>query len=300
MQETDLNLLVTLHALLTEEHVTRAAARLHLSIPATSRALARCRRTFGDPLLVRRGRGVVATPRAVELLARLDPLVRQIGELLERPGPFDPASLRRSFSIRAGDAVVAAIGATLADGLHRAAPHVELRFEPEAADDLDALRTRDTALAIGSYGDIDRELRSEHVAREWLVGVVRAGHPLAGRRVGLRAFAGLGHVVTARRGQVRGPVDELLAERGLQRDVVAVVGSFTAALALCVGSNLTALVPRRLALLLAGPGTIVTYTPPVPLPAVDVVQVWHDRHTVDPAHVWLRGEVRRAAAALDC
>ena len=121
---------------------------------------------------------------------------------------------------------------------------------------------------------------------------MRAGHAMAGRRVGLRAFAGLGHVVTSRRGQVHGRVDELLAERGLRRDVVAVVGSFTAALALCVGSDLTALVPRRLALLLAGPSTIVTYAPPVPLPAVDVVQAGHDRHTVDPAHAWLRSEVR--------
>ncbi len=138
VQEIDLNLLPILRVLLEEEHVSRAAERLHLSIPATSRALDRCRRTFNDPLLVRQGRGVVATPRARELVVQLTELLENL-EVLRVPVPtFDPKVVRQTFVVRANEAVVAALGSALFVGFHAEAPHVEVRFESEATDDLRA------------------------------------------------------------------------------------------------------------------------------------------------------------------
>ena len=81
LRRVDLNLLVILDALLSEQHVTRAAERLHLSQPAVSHALARLRDLLGDPLLVRAGANLVPTPRALELMAPLAEALAQVQAL---------------------------------------------------------------------------------------------------------------------------------------------------------------------------------------------------------------------------
>lgn len=297
MHSIDLNLLPVLHALLAEQHVTRAAERMYLSPPAMSRALDRCRRTFGDELLVRRGRGLVITPRGTELLAELQPLLSGIEALVGGVAPFDPAALRRVFTIRANEAVIAAVGSLLLDSMRGQAPHAELRFESETTDDLDALRDGRVDLAIGSYGETTRELHAEQVATERLVGVFRSAHPLAGVRMTVRRFANARHVVTSRRGVARGPLDDLLSTHGVRREIAAVVPSFSAALAMCAQSDLVTLIPGRLAAVLARGAGLALFEPPVALPAVDVMQLWHGRNHDDPAHRWLRAQVRAAAAA---
>jgi DNA-binding transcriptional LysR family regulator len=281
----DLNLLTALHVLLAEEQVTSAAERLHLSVPAASRTLARCRRTFGDPLLVREGRGVTITPRGRELLAMLDDLMPRIAGVFERPEVFEPASLRCEFVVRANEVVIAAIGSSMLDRVRAEAPSVRVRFELEASDDIDAVRAGDVDLAIGSYSDLTSDVDHELVATERMVGVVRSGHAAATRRITAKRFAGLDHVVMSRRGRARGPIDDALAADGLQRTVAAVVPSFSAAIAMCATSDLTTVAPQRLTEVIAG---IATYPLPVALPMVEVCTVWHGRNSVDPAHRWLR------------
>jgi DNA-binding transcriptional LysR family regulator len=291
VQEKDLNLLVAAQVLLSEQSVTAAAARLHLSIPATSRVLERCRSTFGDPLLVRHGRGLVITPRGEALLAQLAPVVAGIESIFTSAGTFDPSTLRASFTIRANDAVIAAVGGPLLAAVAREAPDVEIRFAPEAADDITSLGSGNADLAIGSYGDLTGDLETEFLGNESLVAVLRRGHPAAGKRITLRRWVALDVVVVSRRGQARGPIDEILTRHGLgPRRIVAVVPSFPAALAMCANSDATTIAPRRLAELFAG---VVTFPSPIDLPLVSIVQVWHGRYSADPAHRWLRGCVRR-------
>jgi DNA-binding transcriptional LysR family regulator len=296
MQEIDLNLLPILRVLLEEEHVSRAAKRLHLSIPATSRALDRCRRTFNDPLLVRHGRGVVATPRAKELLVQLVPLLVSL-EVLRVPTPvFDPGALRQIFVIRANEAVIAALGSALLVELHSEAPHVEVRFQSEASDDLERLADGSASLAIGSYSMITGEMASESVGTEQMIVAMRADHPAAKQLLTLKRFVSLDHVVASRRGRARGPVDRYLSEFGFERRVVAVVPTFSAALALALSSDAVALVPKRLAMLLSGTAGAALRKPPLGLPDIDVQQVWHGRLTSDPAHTWFRERVQAAAS----
>lgn len=293
MQGIDLNLLPQLRALLEEEHVTRAAERMHLSVPAMSRALERCRRTFGDPLLVRSGRNVVITPRGREVLAELVPVMASIDALTVRPEPFDPAALRRRFTIRANEAVIASLGSPLLAHLGDEAPDVELRFQFESDDDLDRLRDGTVDLAIGGYSQRAGDLHTEHLADETLVGVVRTGTPVS--RPGLGRFAGLDHVVVSRRGRARGPIDDLLAGHGLERRVVAVVPSFSAAIALVAQSDAVTVAPRRFVAVLGG---FATFRVPLDLPVVDVVQMWHERADADAASAWLRGRVSAVARRL--
>jgi DNA-binding transcriptional LysR family regulator len=292
MQGIDLNLLPVLQALLEEEHVTRAAERVHLSVPATSRALERCRKVFGDPLLVRSGRNVVITPRGSELLAELQPVIASIEQMTRRVGPFDPMQLRGTFTIRANEAVIAAIGSQLLERMSRDAPMANLRLQFEGEDDFDRLGDASVDLAIGAYGESLGELCAEHIADEQLVGVVRAGHEWSRSRLTLKRFAALDHVVASRRGRARGPLDDLLAAQGLERRVTAVVPSFSSALALVAQSEAITIAPRRLASLLCGPGGLAMVKVPLDLPLVEVLQVWHRRTDADPANRWLRQCVR--------
>jgi DNA-binding transcriptional LysR family regulator len=297
MQALDWNLLPVVAALLDTQSVTATAERLHLSVPATSRALERCRRTFGDPLLVRRGRGLVITPRGGELLADLRPVLERLATIVAPPGPFDPAAVRRTVVVRANETIIAALGGSVVGALAEEAPGIDLRFVLEAADDLDALATGDADLAIGSYHDLGPDVETSHVATERLVGVVRRDHPLAGSRMTVARFASLVHVVTSRRGIARGPLDELLVAKGYARTIAAVVPSFAAAVAMCVDSDLTTLAPQRLARIFAAPGGLHVFDPPFDLPIVDVDVVWHARVGADPVLRWLRERIVELAAA---
>ncbi len=296
MQSIDLNLLPVAHALLVERSVTRAAKRLHLSVPATSRALDRCRHAFGDPLLVRAGRGLAITPRGAELLAELDGTLESIARTLQRPTEFDPRQHTGTYTIRANEVILAIIAGAWIEAIAQQAPRVHLRFENESTDDIDAIRRGDVSFAIGSYSGLTDDMHHQPLVDEHLVGILRAGHPLAGKRITPTRFAALRHVVTSRRGIPRGPIDELLEQRGLRRDIAAVVPSFSAAIGICLTSDLTTIAPRRLITVLGSPTTIAQFTPPVPLPVVNVHVIWHARHHHDPPHQWLRHTLHDAVS----
>ncbi len=302
MQLFDLNLLPVLHALLAEENVTKAAARVNLSVPATSRSLDRARKMFGDPLLVRHGRGVVMTPRARLLLPELSALLSQITALTQHPESFNPGRLQRTFAIRANEAVISAAGARLAKIISTEAPKSALRFQIESADDISALRSGDVDLAIGSYSDLTNDLETEDLLTEHVVFVIRANHPLAPKRtLSLRRFAEFDHIDTSRHGRRRTSIDTELGAAGLTRRVIAVVPSFATALAMVATSDAVALAPSRLASVLVNAGVLSAYRPPIQVATVTVMSVWHRNNTADSAHQWLRAAVRRAAqqVALD-
>lgn len=301
MQSIDLNLLPMLVAVLEEENVTRAAARLNLSVPATSRALDRARRLFGDPLLVKSGRGVVMTPRARTLLPELTDALDAVANAIQRPGVLQPERIRRTFVIRANEAVIAAAGARILELTAQEAPRADIRFELETADDMAALRHGDVDLAIGSYSDAMSDVESEDLLAETMVSVVRPGHPLirAGSRPNLTKFAALNHIVVSRKGRRRGSLDALLREHGRPSSAASVVPSFSVALSMVARSDATTVAPSRLASVFLDHGALVRFVSPVPLPEVVIAQLWHGSNTADQPHQWLRSCVRRAAAQVD-
>jgi DNA-binding transcriptional LysR family regulator len=297
-QQSDLGVLRATLVLLDEQHVTRAAARLHLSVSATSRALERSRQLFADQLLVRQGRNVVITPRGELLREQIRPLLAAIDDLFEPTAAFDPHRVRGTFVIRASEAVMAGGGVRALAMAKSEAPRADIRFELEAVDDVDALRSGAAALAIGGYGDLPADVSSEHLVDEQLVGAVRSGHPCLQRPMSVRRFAELEHIVVSRRGIARGPIDAALEAKRLSRTVIAVLPSFAAALAMAAQSDCVAIVPRRLASVFSSGAGLELFEIPVPIPTVDVRQIWHHRLTDDPTHQWLRSCVRRAVTAL--
>ena len=145
----DLNLLVTLDVLLSEGSVAGAARRLQLSPSAMSRALARLREVTGDPLLVRAGRGLVPTPRAIELRAQVGTVVDSATAILRPAEKLDLARLERRFVLRTSEGFVETFGPGLIAKVHQDAPGVLLQFVAKPDKDSAPLREGEVDLETG-------------------------------------------------------------------------------------------------------------------------------------------------------
>lgn len=297
MSRPDLNLLFTLDVLLGEGSVARAARRLRLSPSAMSRALARLRETTGDPLLVRAGRGLVPTPRAIELRERVGQLV-QDGEAVLRPTEkLNLKQLERTFTLRTSEGFVENFGPELIARVGEEAPGVRLRFVQKPDKDSKPLRDGLVDLETGVVGQTTApELRVQALFRDRFIGVVRMGHPLSQGEVTPARYAAGRHVYVSRQGVAKGPIDEALNAFGLERKIVTIVGGFSTALALARASDLIASVPER------HTGNLRTgmhsFPIPVSTPEITVSLLWHPRQDADPAHRWLRSHIRDVCAAL--
>ncbi|WP_064841339.1 MULTISPECIES: LysR family transcriptional regulator [unclassified Rhizobium] len=296
MSTPDLNLLVTLEVLLAEGSVARAAHRLRLSPSAMSRALARLRETTGDPLLVRAGRGLVPTPRALELRERVGRIVEDAQAVLRPAEALDLKRLVRTFTLRASEGFAESFGPDLIASLGDEAPGVRLRFVQKPDKDSAPLRDGSVDLETGIVGEtMGPELRAQALFRDRFIGVVRAGHPLCQGELTATRYAAGRHIAVSRRGLDKGPIDEALDALGLERQIVTIVGGFSTALALARASDLIACVPERHTGALRR--EMHSFPLPVPIPEITLSLLWHPRMDADPGHRWLRGCVRDACAA---
>ena len=295
MSDPDLNLLLTLDALLAEGSVAGAARRLRLSPSAMSRSLARLREATGDPLLVRAGRGLVPSPRALELRERVGSLVQEAQAALRPATALDLGKLQREFTLRTREGFVENFGAALLKRVESEAPGVRLRFVPKPDRDSTPLREGSVDLETGVVGSTTGpELRAQALFRDRFIGVVRSGHPLGRGRLTIQRYAAGRHIAISRRGTSPGPVDEALAPLGLSRDIAATVAGFSEALAMARGTDLIATVPERhTAQLREG---LLSFELPLAMEAFSVSLLWHPRMDGDAAHRWLRGCVREACS----
>lgn len=295
MTRPDLNLLVTLDVLLAEGSVARAARRLRLSPSAMSRALARLREVTGDPLLVRAGRGLVPTPRAVELRREAGRVVEEAQALLRPADRLDLKSVVRTFTLRNREGFVETFGVALLARIAREAPGVRLRFVPKPDKESTPLRDGAVDLETGVIGGATGpEVRAQALFRDRFVGVVRPGHPLLDAPLTPERYAGGEHVLVSRRGRNAGPVDAALERIGLKRAIAVTVSSFSEALVLARNSDLIAEVPERYTMRLAQ--GMARFALPVELPEHTVSLLWHPRMDADPAHRWLRACLREVCA----
>ncbi len=295
MSNPDFNLLVTLDVLLAEGSVARAAKRLTLSPSAMSRALARLRDATGDPLLVRAGRGLVPTPRAIELRERVGQLVQDGREVLRPAESLDLKRLVRAFTLRTGEGFVENFGPDLLARVREAAPGVLLRFVQKPDRDSTPLRDGtvdlETGVVVKTTGS---ELRMQALFQDRFVGVVRKGHPLSKGEMTRSRYAACRHIGISRDGLDKGPIDVALEPLGIKRNIATIVSSFSTALALARASDLIASVPEHHTGILRN--GMHSFLLPVSIPEFRVSLLWHPRLDADLAHRWLRGCVRESCA----
>lgn len=296
MSAPDLNLLVALEVLLDEGSVSRAADRLHLSASAMSRTLARLREATGDPLLVRAGRGLVPTPRAVELRERVGSLVQE-GQILLRPvEALDITKVARTFTIRTSDGFVETFGPRLLARVSAEAPGIRLNFlqkpDKESAPLREGRIDLETAVIETSMGP---ELRTQALFRDRLIGAISVSHPLARKKMSAKQYAEGRHVIVSRSGFDEDAMEGRFLPETVSRQIVSSVGGFGAALAVARDSDLIATVPDIHTLALRE--GLYSFPLPVPTPSFTVSMVWHPRLDADPVHRWFRACMRAICSA---
>ncbi len=299
IESLDLNLLRVLDTVLKEQSVARAAKRLHVTPSAISNALARLRSALGDPLVTRRGRGIVPTPRALELGSRLSAALAEL-EAAVAPGAFDAERCTRTFTL------------AMADGLQMAwLPRIAARLRermPRAALRVVGI---DTMLALGNLTSSEVDLhvgvrasgpgvRAEPLCLEPTVLVMRRKHSKGGGKLSRERLEGLAHVaveVAPGRG-LRDPVSAAYARAGVERRVALTVSSFSVAAAVAATTDLAATIPRSLYAAHGPRFRLLLATGQVPRHDVSLSLCWHERTHRDPALVELRALVAAAIRAV--
>jgi DNA-binding transcriptional LysR family regulator len=299
LRRIDLNLLVVFDAVMLDKSVTRAAERVFLTQSAVSSALGRLREQLGDELFIRGPGKLRPTPRALELEEPVRALLAELQQVLA-PARFDPAHEQRSFTIATNDYFTAVVAPPLAGRLAQAAPGIDLRIVPTGGRPLEMLDAREADLVCTSWSRPPERFAIETLLEDDYVCVVRKDHPFAKKPPTLAQFARAKHVLVSPRGDVRGFVDEKLAEKGLTRRIALTVNHFAAAPQIVAETDAVLTVPRLIAQRFAPTRTTALFDCPVPVPPAltRMSMLWHDRLARHPAHAWLRETLLAVGRAL--
>ncbi len=284
----DLNLLLALHALLEERHVTRAAQRIGLSQSATSHALARLRELFADPLLVRSSQGMVLTPRAEQLIEPLRQTLAEIDRMLHPPD-FDPQLAQGTLRLAATDYATTVLLPAVLKRLSVEAPHLNLECHHWSDNTLSELRSGSLDLALTGPRQPDlSEFNFHKLFVEDFTSVVRAGHPLTTSELTLDTYIAWSHALVTLTDSRAGYVDKVLAQHRVKRRIMLKLPHFLAAVTIVAQTDLVLTLPRRLATLFTNFADLQVLEPPIQLDRFDYILLWHFRQNADPLHLWIR------------
>ncbi|MBH3405454.1 LysR family transcriptional regulator [Pseudomonas glycinae] len=292
LRRIDLNLLVILDALLSEQHVTRAAERLHLSQPAVSHALARLRDLLGDPLLVRAGSGLVPTARALELAAPLAETLAQVQSLLA-PNTFDPTSARRTFRLAMSDYGAALILPGLIRTLRAEAPGIDLQISHASREGMvEGLLNGDIDLAAGVLPELPGELRSTPLFEERYVCLLDRESLPAGGVLDLPTYLSRPHVLLEMRGSGTPEIERTLTALRERRRVAISLPHWSVAPRFISGTDLILTVASR-ALKEVDDQSLIVLPPPFEIAPFTFVSAWHKRRGGDQALNWLNRRIEQ-------
>lgn len=289
LDRIDLNLFVVLDAIFSEGGITRASEKLHLTQPAVSHALNRLRRLFDDPLFVREGRSLVPTPLARGLIEPVRAALRGLEVTLSESSRFDPASMRRRFTIGVRDVLEARLLPALMQRIAREAPNVEIAAVRADRRELESELARGTLdAAIDMLLPLSGAVRRQRVVEDALVVVAREGHPRAGPPLDLATYLRLDHVLTSSRRSGQSLEDQELSRQGLQRRVRLRCQHYFSACRVVSQTDLVLTMPESYARIASRQWNHQLLPFPLPTPTLDALLYWHVQADSDPANRWLR------------
>lgn len=294
LQTVDLNLLVVLQALLDERSVTRAGARLGLSQPATSHALARLRDMLDDPVLVRSGRAMVPTPRAEAIRGPLAKLLDDAQELVVQGRRFEPGESTTEFRIAADDYASVTRMPDVIAAVARGAPKARIRALSMGLRAMIQGLTDgrlDVGLLMGEPARLPEPLEYVKLWRDEFVCVVRGDHPCIGDSMTLDEYCSVPHMLISPGGDFHGVVDEVLAEQGRSRTVGLIVPRFDLAPEIVSRTDFLLNMNARYARTVGEMFGLRMFAPPLELPRGTLCMVWHPRTAHDAGRVWLRERI---------
>jgi DNA-binding transcriptional LysR family regulator len=293
----DLNLLVILEVLLEERNVTRAAHRLGMSQPATSRALARLRTLFADALLVDGPSGYLLSARAEDMRPTLRRTLAGISQMLQA-SPFDPATATGCIRLLMPDLQAAVLMPHLLTAIAHEAPALDLDVQTLGRHAMESLENDNADAVVGLIEQAPSGIHRRRLYEERLVTFMRAEHPAAHEELSLDRFLALDHIAVNITGVGPAPVDEALALIGRERRVKVRAPNFFAAMEIAARFDLVMTLPLSLAHVSEAMGRFVSLPPPLHLEKFPMSLAWHARHQDTPKHIWLRRKIVAAAGCL--
>ena len=292
VRDVDLNLLRVFDAVLRERGVTPAAARLGLTQPAVSNALARLRALFGDPLFVRTPAGMDATPFARSVAEPVRQALSLLESALAHGRGFDPGSSTRAFRFYMSDLGQIEFLPPLVERVQKLAPAV--RLEAVAADlehIAEALGAGAIDLAVGFLPALNPPVVRRALFRDPYLCLMRADHPAAQTRFTRKKFEEASHVLVTYRGGGHRVIEEALERAGITRRIALRVPHFTVVPMVLERADLVLTLPARVARVYERQGRFKTVPPPIPIPPAEVAVHWHERFDTDPGNRWLREQI---------
>ncbi|GLX88780.1 LysR family transcriptional regulator [Pseudomonas fragi] len=294
LRNIDLNLLVVLDALLTEKHVTRTGARLHLSQPAISHSLSKLRVLLDDPILIRQGSEVVLSALAQNLQAPLKEILSQIEILLGKSIDFVPANSHRTFRLAMSDYGAAIVLPKLLRQLRVEAPNTTLVVTQDSRHGMfEQIAQGKIDLALGVFPHLTADISSEVLFEETFSCLLDRSTLPASGQLDLDNYLLRPHISVSVDGCTHGEIDRLLRAEGLQRRIAVSVPHWRTAPSMISNTDLILTVATRTLDNAPLDDDLVSLSPPLPIPPFPFVQIWHNRFGEDPAHIWLREQVRQ-------
>lgn len=299
LNRLDLNLLVALDALLTEQSITRAAERIHLSQPATSGALARLREYFDDELLVRIGSQMRPTPLGESLAAPVHNILMQIQATVERGLEFAPEECERTFKFMVSDYTSSTLTTHVAKFLADVAPNMKLEFLAPFNSPWESLEQGEIDFLIMPNHVLSKDHPQQKVYEEGFVCIGWDQNPILQKGfISEEEYKNLRHV-GVKFGSNREPTQDQIMLRDLysfEPTFDISTSTFSSIPRYLEGTQRISTVYRQLAELWAQYHPIKPATLPFELPKVEWGLQWHKYRDSDPAIQWLRKTIVHIAS----
>lgn len=293
LRNVDLNLLVILDVLLTERHVSRAAARLNMSQPAASHALARLRELLDDQLLIREGAGLSLTIKAMEIAKPLTEILSGVRSVLG-PSGFEPATTQHRFHLSMSDYGGSIVLPGLVRALRKDAPGIDLAISQFSREGMIArVLDGEIDMGFGVFPHLPTQIAADVLMMDEYVCLLDR-RSLVGRPFNADTYFARPHALVAVRGDATTEIDESLKLAGHTRHIAVVVPHWGVAPQLIAGTDLILTIARGGLKNLPSDDNLIVLPVPVVLPPIPFVQIWHKRRESDPAHRWLRAKTTSA------
>ncbi|MGY3572333.1 LysR family transcriptional regulator [Vibrio paucivorans] len=291
LNNINLNLLRSLHVLLEECHVSRAAQRLHITQSAVSRQLAQLRELCGDPLLVREGNSLIPTPRALVLKQKLEALLGEFDHLLSDK-PFEPKDWQGELVLASSDYVAQYLLPNITQYLNQAAPKIDVAYRLWQPDFLEKMHDLGIHLATSMFAEQPKGVSSIKIGEDNSVCLMKDTHPLASKNsLSVEDLTAYSHIKVTGGGDKDSSTDVVLKQQGIERRIALKVPFFSAAINTLVSSEHLMVVPRHIAVNLARHWPIAHKELPFATQAHQYWLMWHPKYDSDPAHRWAREQI---------
>lgn len=287
MAKTDLNLLVIFDTIMQEQSISIAAERLAMTQPSVSNAVARMRYVWSDPLFVKAGRGIKATPYAMKFWQQISESLHTISQAVN-PEVFCASTAKRCFRIALTDGMSSLLWLELRKIVEQSAKNIDIHAVPYTMNASHLLQNADVDLVADYVPDIGNSFQRQFLCNNYFVAVMSPKHQLAKGKLSLEKFVRAEHLLVSLSGDASGAVDSKLVELKLTRRIAMTVNSFSNATHLLKDSSLISVLPYAIIANEIKSGLLLAKPLPFNLAPAEISMAWHKRNDRDVGLHWLR------------